>query len=708
MVISLILLALLALSGLALTYLVVKDESFMWRLSAGSIAGSTMYGVVVFAVCYVAGVFTPVTLLVALAISLLPLLLLWKRPDIQKQFLHDWAVAKGKTQGWNLKKLITLSYYLFFFTVIFFFFAQACYYIPEGGKVAAGITTGGYQNLGDLSFHLGGIFAFSEGAVFPPQNPSYAGAKFSYPFMADMLAACFVKLGADFKEVILVQNVTWAIALMLILKRFTEKITGSLLAGRIAPAILFFSGGLGFIWFFQDLGAATKGFSDFIWNLPIDYTIRNDAKALFRWGNTMTVLFITQRGILFGMPLTILVLQYFWRIFSREEGTEVETASAAALKPSFFGKFPLGPFLVGLMAGTLILVHLHSLAALFIVSAFLFFLKLDKWTAWISFGVGTALIAVPELVWSITGTATDTEKFFGWHFGWDKRENDFLWFWLKNTGLTIPALFVGLYLLWKQWKDANPDLDDDDADEHESEEPAPKKVKKQKQKPDNKPVLDIPNGRVLLYFYLPFAFLFILTNVVKLAPWEWDNIKVLIYWFVGSIPLIAYAVAWLWMQRGNFWKGVAALCLVVLTFAGAVDVWRVASSQLKLGVFNNDSMKLANAIKQKTQPGALILNGGIYNSTVVLSGRQSLMRYPGHLGSYGINYGERENDVKKIYQGLPEADSLLQKHNIEYVVTTPEEEYYLSQSNLKLNYEYFSKFPVIAEFGKYKFYKVKG
>ena len=700
MVISLVLITLLALSGLALTYLVVDDESFMWRLSAGSIAGSTMFGAVVFGLCSVVG-FTPITILLSLVISLLPLLLLWKRPDIQKQFLHDWAKAKGKTQGWNAKKFLTLSYYIFFFVVIFFFFLQACYYIPEGGKIPAGITTGGYQNLGDLSFHLGGIFAFSEGPVFPPQNPSWAGAKFSYPFMADMLAACFVKLGADFKEVMLVQNVTWGFALLIILQRFAEKLTGSKLAGRIAPAILFFSGGLGFIWFFQDLGTAKNGFSDFIWHLPIDYTIRNDANALFRWGNPMTVLFITQRGILYGMPLTILVLQYFWRIFSREEDTTIDTASGVALKPKFFpSTLPIGPFLVGLMAGTLILVHLHSLAALFIVSVFLFVIKPAKWADWISFGVGTALIAVPELIWSITGTATDTSKFFGWFFGWDKRDNEFLWFWVKNTGLTIPALLIGLYLLWKQWKDTT---GDGEGEQHGSVEPAPKKGKKHKTEVKTA----VPNGKTLLYFYLPFAFMFLLTNVAKLAPWEWDNIKVLIYWFVGSIPFIAYMVAWLWEQRGSFWKGVAALCLVVLTFAGAVDVWRVASGQIKNGVFNTDSMKLAEQIKQKTPPGSLFLNGGIFNSTVVLSGRQSLMRYPGHLSSYGIDYGSRENDVKKMYQGGPDADRLLQQYNIDYVVTTPEEEYYMSQSNLKLNLDYFNKFPVIAEFGKYKLYKVK-
>src|SRR5205085_3612318 len=147
---------------------------------------------------------------------------------------------------------------------------------------------------------------------FPPLNPSWAGAKFSYPFMADLLSACFVKLGADFKSVIKLQDVAWAFALLVILERFTARLTNNKIAGRIAPALLFFSGGLGFLWFFSDASAATKGIYDFIWHLPKDYTINDN----FRWGNPMVVLFITQRSLLLGMPLTILILGYLWRVFS--------------------------------------------------------------------------------------------------------------------------------------------------------------------------------------------------------------------------------------------------------------------------------------------------------------------------------------------------------------------------------------------------------
>ena len=108
-------------------------------------------------------------------------------------------------------------------------------------------------------------------------------------------------------------------------------------------------------------------------------------------------------------------------------------------------------------------------------------------------------------------------------------------------------------------------------------------------------------------------------------------------------------------------------------------------------------------IKKATPPNAMFLNGPIFNPAVVMAGRQSLMRYPGHLGSYGIDYGEREQDVKRIYAGGPMADTLLQKYNIEYVLISPYE-----RNDMKANEEFFKKFPIVAEAGQFKVYKVKG
>ena len=654
MLISVLLIILIALGGMMLTYLVAAEERFMWRLAAGNIIGSAILGLTAFAAACLFG-FGPATILISLGVTLLPFLLLQKR-DLRNNFLHDWAKAKGKLQGGGGKRIKNVAYYAFFILLFWFFFDQAMYTRQDG------IYTGGSNNLGDLPFHLGVIFGFTDGNNFPPQNPSWAGARFSYPFIADFLTACFVKLGVRVETAMFWQNFTWALSLLVILERFAAKVTGSKLAGRIAPALLFFSGGLGFVWFFKDYWESGQSIVNFLWHLPKDYTIGDH----FRWGNSMVVLFITQRSLLLGMPMALLVLGWLWKVFATENTEKDEAA------PSFLNYST--PLLLGLLAGMLPLIHLHSLAALFVVTGFMFVMQPAKWKTWIIFGVGVVIVAVPELLWSMSGSATETAKFFEWHFGWDKRDDNVLWFWIKNTGIVIPAVITGVWIyLTQSRKDA-------------------KDAKTEDQK---------PNPQHLLLFYIPFIVLFIISNAAKLAPWEWDNIKVLIYWYVGSVPLIALAIAWAWEQTGVV-KAVAASCFVVLTLGGALDVWRTASGQIKTKVFDREAMQVAAGIKQKTEPNALFLNAPTYNSAVVLSGRRSLMRYSGHLSSHGIDYLPREDDVRRIYEGGGVAEILMRKYNIEYVLISPEE-----RNSMNANEEFFRKYPVIAEAGQYSVYRVK-
>jgi len=40
----------------------------------------------------------------------------------------------------------------------------------------------------------------------------------------------------------------------------------------------------------------------------------------------------------------------------------------------------------------------------------------------------------------------------------------------------------------------------------------------------------------IVVFFLPFTLCFIIPNVMKMAPWIWDNIKVLFYWWLASAP----------------------------------------------------------------------------------------------------------------------------------------------------------------------------
>ncbi len=666
MLISMIFAAIISAGGVGVSYAILDDDApLMWRLASGNVIGSAIFGTLIFCAALIFGL-TNAAIVICLTLTLLPVIIL-RDAGASKQAAHDWAAAKSRTQQTNLRKFLGFAYYLFFFLLFVLFFARAMI-VTDGG-----IFTGASQNLGDLPFHLGAITSFADGDNFPPQNPSFAGARFSYPFIADLVTACMVKLGASVENAMFVLNVSWAFSLLIVLERFIVKLTGDRIAGRIGAALLFFSGGLGFFAFFSDFGAQGRGFLDFLQHIPVDYTIGDK----FRWGNSMVVMFITQRSLLLGMPLTILTLGYLWEIFV-PGGTTAETEATSQVRRRLIKTFSCG-----LLAGLLPLVHLHSLAALFVVGVFLFVMRAERWRSWLAFAGGVAVVALPELLWSMSGTATETSKFLSWHFGWDKGEQSFLWFWFTNTGIFIPVAAIGAYLAFRKYARVQSGTS---RHSHEKQMPSPET------ETDRTP---------LLLFSLPFVFLFVVSNVAKLAPWEWDNIKVLIYSFVGLIPLAAFALSFFW-RIAAWGKGATSAMIIVLCLSGGLDIWRTVSRQVDIKVFDRDAVDLADVVKHATDPHAVILNAPTYNTATALTGRLSVMRYPGHLSSHGIDYARRESDVKEIYKGGPAAESLMRKYGVNYVMISPEE-----RAAMQPNEAFFAKYGIAAEAGNYRLYRVK-
>src|SRR5205814_5414372 len=75
----------------------------------------------------------------------------------------------------------------------------------------------------------------------------------------------------------------------------------------------------------------------------------------------------------------------------------------------------------------------------------------------------------------------------------------------------------------------------------------------------------------------PYSTLF-RSNMLKLAPWIWDNVKILFYWWIASAPLVALLLARLW--NGSMAHRVsAAVLFVLLTLAGGLDVFALVTRQ---------------------------------------------------------------------------------------------------------------------------------
>ncbi|HEY5838981.1 MAG TPA: hypothetical protein VIT19_08100, partial [Pyrinomonadaceae bacterium] len=325
---------------------------------------------------------------------------------------------------------------------------------------------------------------------------------------------------------------------------------------------------------------------------------------------------------------------------------------------------------------------------------------------WLCFFVMALVVGLPQIFWSTRGSAVKTESFIAWKFGWDSDQKaskdpthsnmgDVLsswgppvepvpisalppirawirrvpyvaWFWLKNTGLFIPLLILAL--VWK---------------------------------PD-----DYLVRRKLLLFYVPFTLCFLIPNFVKLAPWVWDNIKMIFYWWIVSAPIVALLLARLWEQNVGR-RVLAASLFVILTLAGGLDIFPLLTGQGEYQEFDRNGVEFAESVKETTPPTATILHAPIHNTPIFLTGRRSIMGYPGHIWTHGLDFGPRENEIKQIYAGGMDADALLAKYRVDYVVIGPHEE-----SVVKPNVAFFERYQLVVrippteKFGEYRLYKV--
>jgi len=176
------------------------------------------------------------------------------------------------------KKSISFSYLFFYFAMAILLglvFSHAAY------ERSAGIFTGLANNLGDLPLHLQVIASFDLGRNLPPEDPTYAGVRFAYPFFVDFLAAMLVRTGASVIGAIWIENMTLALSLVGLMHYWTLLLTRSRLAGLIAPVLVVFSGGLGWWLLFQDAGNSADGVFSLLGSLPRDYTIMPN--SIFRW-----------------------------------------------------------------------------------------------------------------------------------------------------------------------------------------------------------------------------------------------------------------------------------------------------------------------------------------------------------------------------------------------------------------------------------------
>ena len=669
MIVSVTLLLLVVLSGTIATYLYDESSPLAARVCAGACLGITALSLIGFLLALLFGL-TTLTVLISALICSIPILLLVRTAYFER-LQSDIHHASRTVQRYMARPdLLTTGYVVFYGATILILwrvFAKAMIQDSDG------ISTGLLNNFGDLPFHLSVITSFAYGNNFPPEDPTYAGIRFTYPFLSDFASALFVRCGADLRQSMFIENLVLAISFVGLLHRWALVMLRDRLAAVITPLLVLLNGGFGWVLLFNKAKDNDYGLLGVFRDLPPSFTVIPE--TTWRWGNAISALLIPQRGFLMGLPLAIIVFTQWWlATYGEADKQEAEERPAKEKKltrrskqtprvvagRSLTGSSLRRMIAAGIVAGLLPLAHAHSFVVVMAMGSCLALIQ-RRWRDWFAFFAAASVIAMPQLLWSTSHSAVSAGSFFAWEVGWDRGADNPVWFWLKNTGVFIPVLLAALLFRGKEY---------------------------------------LVNRRLLL-FYLPFVLCFIVPNFLKMAPWIWDNIKVLFYWWLASAPIVALLLSRLW--HDNLVRRTAAVLLFIcLTLAGSLDVAGIALRSVKYSIFDRSGLQFAELVKAQTAPRALIVHAPVHNEPVFLTGRKSLMGYPGHIWTHGLEFARRENDVRKIYAGGLGAEQLLKSYGIDYAVVGP-----LERLVMPVNEQFFSQFEKVGDVGGYQLYKIK-
>ena len=663
MIASLLLVLLVTFGGTLATYLYDENASLGARLCAGACLGLTAFSLVAFVVALFVGL-SGAGILISLGICCSPLALL-DRAAI-KRFTQDVDAASIaarrlflRPDGWSILHFL---FYAGATVILWKVFSRAV--IEEDGAISTGLL----NNFGDLPFHISVITSFAYGNNFPPEDPTYAGVRFTYPFLSDFLSAIFVRCGASLRESMFLGSFTLALAFVGVIHRWALVMLRDKLAAILTPLIVLLNGGFGWYLLFEKAVKGEGGLWGVLMDLPPSFTVIPE--TTWRWGNAVSALLVPQRGFLMGLPLAVIAFTQWWLALEKDSDVQKPETGRTKTKqrrpmtpeppPSRFPLRTRRMIAAGVAAGLLPLVHAHSFIVVMGMAACLALIHI-RWREWFAFFATASAIAIPQLLWSTLNSAVDASSFFAFELGWDRGTENPVVFWLLNTGLFIPLIVLAILLKSNGYL----------------------------------------VGRRLLLFYLPFTLCFIIPNFIKMAPWIWDNIKVLYYWWLASAPIVALLFAWMW-RKGPIMRVAAVLLFASVTLAGALDVAGIAFRDVKYGIFDAAGVTFAERVKQETQPRSLILHAPVHNTPVFLTGRRSVMGYPGHVWTHGLEFVQREGEIKRIYLGSPDAPQLLKNYGVDYAVIGP-----LERVVSPPNEQFFSQFEKVEQVGDYSLYKIR-
>lgn len=489
-----------------------------------------------------------------------------------------------------------------------------------------GVWVGQEHLWSDWPLHLSMARHFADSPRDALQNhPFIGGEPLRYPFAIALLSGGLMRLGLSITAAFLFPILVLWFLLLWGMYRFW-----ALLLGRpwlaLVPIFLFFlSAGLGGFQWLVDI--RLRGL-DALLAPPQEY---GRVEGYEWWaGNFLVGMLLPQRAFLPGMTLTIWLL-----VALLQEPT----------KRRLLG--------MGLAAGCLPIVHVHSLLALLV-----FGMCVKRWqrSELMALLPGGALAV---LLWAVfLRPTTPYPNFISLRLGY-QAQSVLEWpvMWWRFWGIVLPATAAGFLL--------------------------------------------VPTGP-LRRLLTGASLLFVLGNVILFQPIAWDNSKVFLWVYFAFCGSLTYLLAHFW-KRGALGKTVALMLALALSLTGIAELIRLQrTDRFCMQILSAEDARFAAVIEDQTPVGALFLTNMDISNAPLWAGRSIFLGFGGWMPNFGFDHRQREADLPRMYSGSPEALALLKRYRIQYVWIGPEER----KKHGAKDAWFSSRFPLILQQGDKCLYQI--
>jgi hypothetical protein len=569
------------------------------------------------------------------------------------------------------------------------------------------------NNLGDLSLHITLIRNFANGVRLWPDSPIYALSKLRYPAGIDLFNALLCLVHVDLMRGLVWTGLLGSLATFYAFFRW---------GGTFGVAGFLFNGGIAGFQFLKTLKFLDyQGGNKIAWkSIPLSmfvtqrgwlYAIPAALVLLWHWREK----YFRDTPIVPSRPdlsaPDAASAEAAPKAVAKADDPEAQPPVAAddvsrvtAVNARGNGKGPL-PFWVELsLYASMPLFHVHTFIALTIVllvallferaSELKFIVNLGQREGTRGIGrlilhptmwpeifrdapirrhatalLASALIPATFFVWLVTDQF-HAKSMVKWHPGWVQDSADFgapffrmggaanfgsatgfgsllqkTWngviapffqFWLTNFGLWV-LLALALVALcgWRAWKGG--------------------------WRWGKKPPADV-------VFVLSAVVIFAIGYFVQTAPWDWDNLKLMVWGYFLILPFLWSDLVGRWAFPERAVTCVALFASGFITLLGGLTVGHPG-----FGLIDRARLDAIGTAVRPLPVEARFAAYPTYNHPLLLQGRKVVLGYPGHLWTEGFDYDNPNRQLTALMRGAPNWREAAQALGVRYIFWGREE-----------------------------------